>query len=133
MSPFPGSTPYKARLVVLLDHFAITDDPRAVRRVAHPLAEVLLLVVCATLAGCDDYDHIAVQGEVHLDVLRRHLPNDHGTPGGRWLTILMNRINPALLSAAGHPRGADRALHPVLGAGVHPSRRSPCRRAAFWD
>ncbi len=52
------------------------------------------------MADCDDYDHIAAWGEAHLDFPRRHLPYEHGVPGGRWLTILMNRINPALFSAA---------------------------------
>lgn len=59
-----------------------------------------MLVVCGTIADCDDYDHIAVWGEAHLDFLRRYLPYAHGVPGGRWLTILMNRINPGLFSAA---------------------------------
>ena len=100
MSPSPGLVGQQSRLGVLLEHFATIDDPRDVRRIAHPLAEVLLLVVCGTMADCDDYDHIAAWGEAHLDFLRRHLPYEHGTPGGRWLTILMNRINPALFSAA---------------------------------
>lgn len=90
----------KSRLAVLLEHFGRIDDPRDIRRVLHPLAEVLLLVVCATISDCDDYDHIAAWGEAHLDFLRRHLPFENGVPGGRWLTILMNRINPALFSAA---------------------------------
>ena len=94
--PLPG----KSRLAILLDHFAAIPDPRDVRRIAHPLAEILLLVVCATIADCDDYDHIAAWGEAHLAFLRRHLPYRLGVPGGRWLTILMNRINPALFSAA---------------------------------
>lgn len=102
------SSPYsqgseKSRFGLLLEHFATTDDPRDVRRIAHPLAEILLLVVCGTMADCDDYDHIAAWGEAreaHLAFLRRHLPYEHGVPGGRWLTILMNRINPALFSAA---------------------------------
>lgn len=99
--PSPATTPSeKSRLAVLLDHFARIDDPRDTRRILHPLAEVLLLVVCATIADCDDYDHIAEWGEAHLDFLRRHLPFAHGVPGGRWLTILMNRIDPALFSAA---------------------------------
>ena len=33
-------------------------------------------------------------------LLRRHLPYRNGVPGGRWLTILMNRISPALFAAA---------------------------------
>jgi predicted transposase YbfD/YdcC len=97
----PAATPQsgKSRLTVLLEYFATIDDPRDVRRITHPLAEILLLVVCATIADCDDYDHIAAWGEAHLEFLRRHLPYRDGVPGGRWLTILMNRINPALFSA----------------------------------
>ena len=90
----------KSRLSVLLEHFATIEDPRDVRRVIHPRAEVLLLVVCGTMADRDDYDHIAEWGEAHLDFLRRYLPYAHGVPGGRWLTILMNRLNPALFQAA---------------------------------
>jgi predicted transposase YbfD/YdcC len=100
MSPTPAELSGKSRLAVLLEHFAEIDDPRDARRITHPLAEILLLVVCGSIADCDDYDHIAAWGEAHLDFLRRHLPYDHGVPGGRWLTILMNRINPALFSAA---------------------------------
>ena len=90
----------KPRLRALLDHFSIIEDPRDVRRVAHPLREILLLAVCGTMADCDDYDCIAAWGKAHLHELRRYLPFEHGTPGGRWLTILMNRINPELFSAA---------------------------------
>ena len=90
----------KSRLSVLLEHFATIEDPRDVRRIAHPLPEVLLLVVCGTMADCDDYDHIAAWGAAHLGFLRRHLPYEHGVPGGRWLTILMNRLDPALFQAA---------------------------------
>src|SRR5947199_5011171 len=86
----------KPRLRALLDHFAVIEDPRAPWRVAHPLPEVLLLVVCGTIADCDDYEGIAAWGEAHLVFLRRFLPYHYGVPGARWLTILMNRINPAL-------------------------------------
>jgi predicted transposase YbfD/YdcC len=89
----------KSRLKSLLDHFSTIDDPRESWRIAHPLAEVLLLVVCGTMADCDDYEAIAAWGATHLTFLRRYLPYHHGVPGGRWLTQLMNRINPALFSA----------------------------------
>jgi predicted transposase YbfD/YdcC len=90
----------KSRLRALLDHFAVIEDPREPWRVAHPLPEVLLLVVCGTIADCDDYEGIAEWGEAHLAFLRRFLPFHHGVPGARWLTILMNRIDPELFSAA---------------------------------
>jgi predicted transposase YbfD/YdcC len=90
----------KSRLKALVDHFAQIEDPREPWRVAHPLPEVLLLVVCGTICDCEDYDLIAAWGEAHLPVLRRYLPYHYGVPGGRWLTLLMNRINPALFAAA---------------------------------
>ena len=90
----------KSRLRVLLDHFSMIEDPREAWRVAHPLPEVLLLVVCGTIADCDDYEGIAAWGKAHLGFLQRFLPYHHGVPGARWLTLLMNRIDPALFSAA---------------------------------
>jgi predicted transposase YbfD/YdcC len=100
MIPSVEAQPRKSRLAMLLDHFAEVEDPRDVRRISHRLDEVLLLVVCGTVADCDDYEDIAAWGAAHLDFLRRHLPYEHGVPGERWLTILMNRINPALFAAA---------------------------------
>jgi hypothetical protein len=90
----------KSRLRALLDHFAVIEDAREPWRVAHTLAEVLLLVVCGTIADCDDYEGIAEWGKALLAFLRRFLPCHHGVPGERWLTILMNRIDPALFSDA---------------------------------
>src|SRR5215207_7752340 len=90
----------KPRLKSLLDHFARIEDPREPWRVAHPLPKVLLLVVCGTICDCDDYDLITEWGKAHLSFLRRYLPYHHGVPGARWLTILMNRIDPGLFSAA---------------------------------
>jgi predicted transposase YbfD/YdcC len=92
--------PEKSRLRALLDHFAVIEDPREPWRVAHPLPEVLLLAVCGTIADCDDYEGIAAWGQAHLAFLRRFLPYHYGVPGARWLTILMNRIDPELFSAA---------------------------------
>jgi predicted transposase YbfD/YdcC len=88
----------KPRLRSLLDHFALIEDSREAWRVAHPLPEVLLLVVCASIASCDDFDDIAAWGETHLPFLRRYLPYHHGIPCARWLNILMNRIDPDLFS-----------------------------------
>src|ERR1700761_1865194 len=90
----------KPRLRALLDHFALIEDTREQWRVAHPLPEVLLLVVCGTIADCDDYDGIAEWGAAHLPLLRRFLPFHHGVPGVRWLNLLMNRIDPGLFSNA---------------------------------
>jgi predicted transposase YbfD/YdcC len=90
----------KPRLKALLEHLGRIDDPRESWRVAHPLREVLFLVVCGTICDCDDYEQIAEWGVANLAFLRQHLPYYHGVPGGRWLTLLMNRIPPGLFAAA---------------------------------
>ena len=86
----------RARLALLLKHFSELDDDREAWRVLYPIKEVLLLVVCATIASCDDFDDIVEWGEQHLDFLRRFSEFYHGIPCARWLRDLVNRIDPAL-------------------------------------
>jgi hypothetical protein len=63
---FDGEMP-RARLAVLLKHFSQIDDDREPWRVVYALAEVLLLLTCATIASCDDLEDIVEWGERHLD------------------------------------------------------------------
>ena len=49
-------------LRLLLKEFAALDDARDPWRVLYPLHEVLLLVTCATIASCDDFDDIVAWG-----------------------------------------------------------------------
>jgi predicted transposase YbfD/YdcC len=86
------------RLRLLLKEFAALGDDREPWRVLYPLHEVLLLVTCATLASCDDFDDIVAWGKDHLAVLRRFSPFHHGIPGERWLRALVNRVDPLLFA-----------------------------------
>jgi predicted transposase YbfD/YdcC len=86
------------RLALLLKHFADLNDDREAWRVAYPIAEVLLLVTCATISACDDFDEIVAWGEHHLEFLRRFSAFHHGVPCARWLRDLMNRIDPVLFA-----------------------------------
>ena len=89
----------KNRLALLLDHFGRVPDPREPAKVRYPLREVLFLVTCASVAGCDDYDEIADWGELNLPFLRRYSEYFFGVPGEDWLRALMNRIAPELFEA----------------------------------
>src|ERR1700688_3875963 len=53
----------RARLALLLKHFSELDDDREAWRILYPIKEVLVLVVCATIASCDDFDDIVEWGE----------------------------------------------------------------------
>lgn len=98
MDAYPVEFGERSRLRLLLDRLSEIEDVRDSHRVAYPLAEIMLLSVCGTIADCDDYDDIADWGEQHLEFLRRFAPFHFGVPCGRWLTIMMNRINPVLFS-----------------------------------
>jgi predicted transposase YbfD/YdcC len=86
----------RARLALLLKHFSRLDDKREPWRVVFPLREILLLVTCATIASCDDFDEIVAWGRHHLDFLRRFSAFHHAIPCERWLRALINRVDPVL-------------------------------------
>jgi predicted transposase YbfD/YdcC len=86
----------KARLALLLEHFSEIGDDRESWRVMYPLAEVLLLLTCATIAGCDDFEDIVAWGERHLSFLRKLSEFYHGIPCEQWLRTLVNRVDPVL-------------------------------------
>jgi predicted transposase YbfD/YdcC len=83
----------------LLEHFSAIKDIRQPCKVMYPLKEVLLLVVCGTMAACDDYDDIVLWGKTHLPFLRRLADYHFGIPCADWLRVVMNRIGPDLFSS----------------------------------
>jgi len=99
MDVSPHDTARPPGLRLLLDHFSRIEDRRGPEKVAHRLDEILLVCVCATIAECDSFEAISDWGRAHLEFLRRFLPFVWGVPSGRWLNIMMNRIDPALFSA----------------------------------
>ncbi|KQY49048.1 hypothetical protein ASD32_01810 [Rhizobium sp. Root483D2] len=51
--------------------FSTLSEPRQGWRVIYPLPEVLLLVLCATLCGMEDFVEIRLWGEERMDFLQR--------------------------------------------------------------
>ena len=58
----------RARVALLPKHFPRLDDEREPWRVVYPLSEVLLLLTCATIASCDDFDEIVAWGNHHISI-----------------------------------------------------------------
>ncbi len=83
----------------LIDHFAALEDPRQAWKVIYPLPEILLLVLCATLAGADDFVETEAWGEEHLGFLRRLLPYAGGIPSHDALNDVMNALDGDLFAA----------------------------------
>lgn len=83
----------------LLDHFSALSDPREGWRVIYPLPEILLLVLCATLSGMEDFVEIRLWGEERMDFLQRFLPFDRGLPAHDTLNDVINALDGELFKA----------------------------------
>src|SRR5580658_6084859 len=83
----------------LLDHFSALDDPRQQAKVLYPLPEIVLLLLCATLAGADDFVEMQLWGAKNLAFLRRFCPYAHGTASHDTLGEVVRALDPALFKA----------------------------------
>jgi predicted transposase YbfD/YdcC len=63
------------------------------------LQEILLLVLCASLCGMEDFVEIRMWGELRLDFLRRFYPYERGLPAHDTLNDVINALDPELFRA----------------------------------
>lgn len=82
-----------SQAIGLLDHFSVLQDPRQGWRVLYPLPEILLLLLCATMSGMEDFVEIELWGRERLDFLRRFLPFERGIPSHDTLNDVMNALD----------------------------------------
>ena len=84
----------------LLDHFSALRDPRQRGKVVYPLPEIMLLVLCATLAGAEDFVEIRHWGHQKLEFLRGLLPCAQGIPSHDTPGDVLSALDGALFSEA---------------------------------
>ena len=85
--------------VSLLDHFSALKDPRQSWKVVYPLPEIMLLVLCATISGMEDFVEIRLWGRERMDFLLRFLPYKRGLPSHDTLNDVMNALDAELFKA----------------------------------
>lgn len=76
----------------LLDHFSALDDPRQSGKVIYPLQEVLLVVLCGTLAGAEDFVELRIWAKNHMDFLTRFYDFKRGIPAHDTYNDVMNAL-----------------------------------------
>lgn len=84
----------KPEPVAFLAHFAALRDPRQAAKVLYPLPEILLIVLCGTLAGADDFVELALWGRENLQFLRRFAGFASGIPSHDTLCEVIAAIDP---------------------------------------
>ena len=84
--------------VSLLDHFSGLEDPRQPGKVGYPLPEILLVVLCGTIAGAENFVEIERWANRKLAFLRRLRPFGRGIPSHDTLNDVMNALPARLFS-----------------------------------
>lgn len=76
----------------LLDQFSALQDPRQAWKVVYPLPEILLIVLCATMSGAEDFVEIERWANRKQAFLRRLLPFKNGIPSHDTLNDVINAL-----------------------------------------
>jgi len=94
----PGSPKQEAD-VSITHHFAKLKDPRRRHGRIHPLQNVMVIALCAVIAGAQDWQEIETFGKKRRDWLRRFLDLSRGVPSHDTFERVFNRIKPQAFQA----------------------------------
>jgi hypothetical protein len=75
-------------------HFGGLKDHRAVNRIEHKLIDIIIITICATICGADDWKAIAEYGQTKHDWLKTFLELPNGIPSHDTFNRLFSRLKP---------------------------------------
>jgi predicted transposase YbfD/YdcC len=94
-------------------HFAGLRDPRLNRRKRHLLADILIIALCAVIAGANNFPQIEAFGRRRRDWLRKSLALPNGIPSHDTFERVFQRLCPDAFQRCS--LGWLRALHAQVG------------------
>src|SRR5262249_32899313 len=80
-------------------HFATLKDPRRAHRRLHHLQDILVIALCAVIAGAQDWQEIETFGRKRRDWLRRFLRLPNGVPAHDTFERVFDRLSPQAFHA----------------------------------
>jgi predicted transposase YbfD/YdcC len=81
-------------------HFADLPDPRVERTRRHALLDILVIAICATVCGADDFVAIAAWGRAKEGWLRQRLALPNGIPAHDTFDRVFRRLDPQAFSGS---------------------------------
>jgi hypothetical protein len=97
-----------AETTSFLHYFSGLPDHRQAGKVDYPLAEVLILILLAVLAGAEAFTDIARFGERKIELLRRFRPYVNGTPSHDHLGDIFATLDARAFQSCQHARRGHR-------------------------
>ena len=79
--------------------FARLKDPRRVHRRLHQLQDIIVVALCAVIAGAQDWQQVVTFGHKRLDWLRGFLELLHGIPSHDTFERVFDRLKPQAFQA----------------------------------
>lgn len=95
MSSPSHTTHVRSQDLSITTHFAKLKDPRRAHRRLHLLQDIIVIALCATIAGAKDWQEIELFGRKRLSWLKGFLKLPHGIPAHDTFERVFNRINPS--------------------------------------
>jgi predicted transposase YbfD/YdcC len=80
-------------------HFRKLKDPRRKHRRLHRLQDILVIALCAVIAGAQDWQDIETFGRKRYDWLKRFLELPNGVPSHDTFERVFDRLNPPVFQA----------------------------------
>lgn len=89
----------RSTLRSLADHFADLPDPRLDRQKQHALLDILVIAVCAILAGADSWADVERFGRAKFDWFQRFLKLPNGIPSHDTFGRVFSLLDPEAFGA----------------------------------
>jgi predicted transposase YbfD/YdcC len=78
-------------------HFGNLRDPRASHSIEHKLLDILIISICGTISGANDFTAIAEYGKSKENWLKTFLELENGIPSADTFERIFARLNPTEL------------------------------------
>jgi predicted transposase YbfD/YdcC len=75
-------------------HFGSLKDPRAAHSIDHKLLDILIIAICATISGADNFAEIAEYGRAKKEWLKTFLELENGIPSVDTFERIFARLKP---------------------------------------
>lgn len=83
--------------LILVQKLSRIEDPRVMGRCDHALVDILLIALCATMAGADGWDDMEAWAEASEERLRLYVGLRNGVPGHDTIRRVFEAIDPKRL------------------------------------
>jgi predicted transposase YbfD/YdcC len=83
----------------LTQHFATLDDPRVDRTKRHPLLSIVVIALCAVIAGAESWDDIEEFGVIRADWFATFLDLPNGIPSHDTFNRVFAALDPLQFEA----------------------------------